>query len=248
MPLPSSLVTADSPRRQTLACSFPSAKSQLTRAVPAAAAPRFRSDGMKAPHSPFSAPSDNATSWRIPTNRIPQPAAGTSPAAEPAADAPVAAPTAAPTAHGPAAAWPTLDLKITAEEAEWIVCPAPLTTLTPAAPPAPSASRAAGLPGRALRSCVTALSQLTGSVGFLVHSLPHRRQRQQQQHAAPEHTTLDLEVTGAEAMWLANADAAIWDLPAVAETNAVTAAESVAVPADDVLPLPPPPPPPRPRR
>ena len=150
-PLPSSLVTADSSRRQTLAGYSP-AKSPLARAVPAAATPRFRSDGKEAPHSPSSAPSDNATSWRIPSTRIPHPAAGTSPAAEPAAGtSPAATPTAPPTAHGqPAAAWATLDLEITAEEADWIVCPAPLATSTPGGghpllppPHAPLASQAA---------------------------------------------------------------------------------------------------------
>ena len=94
---------------------------------------------------------------------------------------------------------------------------------------------------------MTALSQLTGSLASLAHSLPHRRQRQQQQHAAPEHTTLDLEVTGAEAMWLANADVADWDLPAVAETTP-------SLPPNLWLfllltrCLPTPPPPPQPRR
>ena len=131
-------------------------------------------------------------------NLTAQPAANISPAAQPAADAPTATTSATePTLKQTAPAWSTLDIEVTAQEAEWIVCPAPLATSSPVAPPPSSSSRAAGLPGRALRSCTAAVSTLAASLASLAHNLPHRRRRQQlQQQAAPQHPTLDLEITG----------------------------------------------------
>ena len=52
---------------------------------------------------------------------------------------------------------------------------------------------------------------------------------------APQHATLDLEFTGAEAMWWVNADAVDWDIPTATETDAATAANSVPVAADATL-------------
>ena len=117
-------------------------------------------------------------------------------------------------------------MEVTAKEAEWKVCPASLATSTPVAPPASSSSCTAGLPGQALRSCKGALSKLTGSLSSFAHSLPHHQQRRQK--TAPQHPTLDLELTGAEAMWLTNADAADWALPVATATEPATAAATAA--------------------
>ena len=126
----------------------------------------------------------------------------------------------------PHAAWSTLDLELAAAEVEWIVCPAPLATSTPAAPTASSSSsRAAGLSGRVLRTYTETLSKLTGTLASLAHSLPYHRQ---QQEPAPYQPTLDLDrdITAAEAIWLVNADAADW----VAIDSEAVSAAAAAVP------------------
>ena len=103
----------------------------------------------------------------------------------------------------------------------------------------PASLRAAGLAGRALAACKAALSKLTGSVAALSHTLPLHRRRQQQ--AAPHQPSLDLEVTGEEAMWLTNDGAPDWVLPTSTETAAAAAPATEAVPvaAADALPTPP---------
>ena len=130
--------------------------------------------------------------------------------------------------------YPPADIFPPLEHAAHFPSAAPAST--PAAPPAsPSVSRAAGLPGRALCSCKGADSKLTCALASLAHSLPHHQRRQPQ--AAPRQLSLGLELTGAEAMWLVNADAADWTLPACTEDagTAVAGTASAAVAADAQL-------------
>ena len=143
-----------------------------------AAAPQAQTNGKQAPDSPTKAPSHNGPAWKIYSIRTPQP--GSIPATEPAADifpTPGVSiePEASIVSEQSAAAWLTLDIEVTAEEAVWLVCPSPLATSGPAASPASPSSRAAGFPSRALRSCKAALAQLTGSLVSIAHSLPHHR-------------------------------------------------------------------------
>eukprot|EP00887_Chlorella_sp_A99_P004723 scaffold4.g4723.t1 len=109
-----------------------------------------------------------------------------------------------------AAVWPTLDLEVTAEEAQWIVAP----TVDGTCAPTPGPTTFAGLAARGLRGCQSALAGLAGGLA----SLGRHRRGARPQPAAPAavpaaacnaspdmpdwQASADLELTAAEAMWL----------------------------------------------